>query len=227
MLRRITSILAAALAAVAPAAGSAQAPSPGAPGAPLRPYGSVPPVNQHLRDGWYLGFGLGSGGGSVTVDGQNRSFQNVLRSNGVDSSLTAALQFEVGATVRPDLLVGFDVRMLRSQGSTSQFGPSTDLGVQATDYLAVLTWFPAERGFFLRGGAGLATIALDANDRFGRSSDSHGGVAALAGLGYAFWLGQHFNLTLNLDMSGQAYGGGAGLPESSRFIDGYLGFTWY
>ena len=227
MTRRIASILAAALATLAPALSSAQAPSPGAPGAPYPPYGSVPPVNQHLRDNWYIGFGVGSGGGNVTVDGQNLSFQDVLRGNGVDSSFTGALQFEVGATVRPDLLVGFDVRLIRSQGSTSLFGPSTDLGVQATDYLAVLTWFPAERGFFLRGGAGVATMTLDANSRGARSSDTHAGVGALAGLGYAFWLGQHFNLTLNLDASAQKYGGGVGLPESSRFVDAYLGFTWY
>jgi hypothetical protein len=226
MTRRIASILA-ALAVVAPGLAAAQAPSPGAPGAPYPPYGSVPPVNQHFRDSWYIGFGLGSGGGNVSVNGQNVSFQDVLRGNGVDSSITLSLQFEVGATVRPDLLVGFDVRALRSQGSTSQFGPSTDLGVQATDYLAMLTWFPAERGFFLRGGAGLATMTLDSNNSFGRSSDTHGGVAVLAGLGYAFWLGQHFNLTLNLDASAQKYGGGVDVPESSRFVDAYLGFTWY
>ncbi|MFL5263624.1 MAG: hypothetical protein ACJ79L_14570, partial [Anaeromyxobacteraceae bacterium] len=202
MTRRIASILA-ALAVVAPGLAAAQAPSLGTPRAPVPPY-AQPQVDPHQRDSWYIGFGLGSGVGNVSGGGDTQSFHDMMRAAGVDSPITVALQFEVGATVRPDLLLGFDVRGVRSQGSTSQFGPNVDLGLQTTDYLAVATWFPAERGFFLRGGAGLAILSVDANSGSGgRVSNSYTGVGALAGLGYAFWLGQHFNLTLNLDASVQ------------------------
>jgi len=215
--------LALAALALAPAAASAQANAPGAPGAPMPPIARLPAMG-HVRDGWYIGFGVGSGVGGLTVDGSSQSFTDLLSGNGVDSSVSVALQFEVGATLAPDLLLGFDVRALRSQGSSSFGG---DIGVQATDYLAMLTWFPAREGFFLRTGAGLAMIQLDQRVNGATANDTHGGVAILGGLGYAFWLGQRFNLTLNLDASAQYYGGGAGLPESSRFVDAYVGFVWY
>jgi hypothetical protein len=216
-------LVALALAALAPGMASAQANAPGAPGAPMPPIQQVPAIGQHVRDGWYIGFGLGSGAGSVSANGTSQSFTDMLHTAGAGSPVSVALQFEVGATLRPDLLLGLDIHALRSQGS-SPFG---DLGVQATEYLAAVTWFPMREGFFLRGGAGVAVLTLDQNDGFGRASDNYGGVALVGGAGYAFWLGRHFNLTLNADLNGQIYGGGSGNPESSRFVDVYLGFSWY
>jgi hypothetical protein len=70
-------------------------------------------------------------------------------------------------------------------------------------------------------------LGQDAKVGSSRLTDDHDGLGALVGLGYAFWLGRRFNLTLNVDGSAQRYGGGAGLPESSRVLDAYLGFTWY
>lgn len=53
----------------------------------------------------------------------------------------------------------------------------------------------------------------------------------LAGVGYACWLGQSFNLTVNLDFSAQSYRDGSDpyglLPDSSRLWSLYLGFDWY
>ena len=214
-------ILAAALAALTPALARAQAPSPGAPGDPYPPYGSMP-VNQHVRDSWYIGFGLGGGTGEMTAAGTTGSFKDFVGSNG-----SFVLQFEVGATLRPDLLLGLDVRGVRAQGNgfTTTGIPFSDGALQVSEYLAMLTWFPTGQGFFLRGGLGLAAITEDLGSL---GSNDTRGVGALACLGYAFWLGQHFNMTLNLDASAQAYGSSStGAPESSRFVDAYLGFTWY
>lgn len=178
------------------------------------------------RDAWYIGFGVGSGAGGLTIDGQSRSFKDFL--SPLDT-WHGMLQFEVGATVRQDLLLGFDLRVMRAQGSGSVLGRDLDESVTVGDYLAMVTWFPMERGLFLRGGAGLASISADSRVNGGSTftTETVRGVAALAGIGYAFWLGQHFNLTLNADLSGQLYSHDAGQPSSSRFFDVYLGFGWY
>jgi hypothetical protein len=207
--------LLAALAAVAPQRAAAQASAPD------------PAAREHVRDSWYIGFGLGSGVANLTVDGATRSFRDVLRGRGTGTPFNVAFQFEVGATLREDLLVGLDLRALRSQGKAGPALGDVDLGLTASQALAMLTWFPAQRGFFLRAGGGYAGLTEDTRSGSTRVSEGHDGGALLAGGGYAFWLGRHFNLTLNLDVSAQFYGGGAGLPSSSRVADLYLGFTWY
>ncbi len=58
------------------------------------------------------------------------------------------------------------------------------------------------------------------------ASDSTGGFGILGGIGYAFWLGKSFNLTLNIDHSRQFYSGGSD-PDNSQFTIFYLGFDWY
>ena len=161
--------------------------------------------------------------GGLSYAGQTLSFSRYLSTyQAATDPVSLALQFEVGATLRPDLLLGLDIRGLRTQSTDG-----VDAAVQATDYLAMLTWFPAREGFFLRGGAGLATLSLDVRDGGFRVDDTVGGIGLLAGLGYAFWLGERFNLTLNADVSAQLYRDSLDRPTSSRFFDLYLGFAWY
>lgn len=176
-------------------------------------------AQEHQRDSWYIGFGLGTGSGRVTAEGETRTFADL----NIGTPVNVALNFKVGATIAPTMLVGFDVTAVRAQSEES--GIST--GVQVTNYDAVLTYFPWREGFFLRGGAGLSVLTLDVD--FGGSSgvSTDTGVNLLGGVGYAFWLGQKFNLTANLDVSLQKYGGGAGEPDSSGLWALWLGFDWY
>ena len=49
-----------------------------------------------------------------------------------------------------------------------------------------------------------------------------------AGLGYAFWIGQHFNMTANLDFSRQWYGESTDLNvDDSQFWSFWIGADWY
>jgi hypothetical protein len=59
-------------------------------------------------------------------------------------------------------------------------------------------------------------------------SDDIDGANITIGAGYAFWLGQTFNLTVNLDYSAQAYDSNqAGAPTGTNFTAIWLGFDWY
>jgi hypothetical protein len=58
------------------------------------------------------------------------------------------------------------------------------------------------------------TVKLDT--ALGSASDTANGFGLLGGLGYAFWLGKSFNLTLNIDHSRQFYSIGSD-HDNSQF----------
>ncbi len=130
----------------------------------------------------------------------------------------------VGGTVSPTLLVGADLSGTLSSADAG--GVRTELGISNLD--AVVTWFPYERGLFVRGGAGLSSISYRYRDAAGTEQGSKEGANVLGGVGYAFWLGSQFNLTLNLDLSRQWYGGSSTLRiTSGAYWATWIGFDWY
>jgi hypothetical protein len=193
---------------------------------PPYPWGAPP---RH-RDSWYIGFGLGTGGGSfVGPDGVRHSF-----SGSVPGGATAvALNFKVGATVTPRLLLGFDLTVLTAIGdsvptSCDYLGCDyRNSSVGVTSLAAMLTWFPLERGPFLRGGLGLASFSYDSYVLAAHSHYSRNGLGVVAGAGYAWWLGRTFNLTLGLDLLAQGYGRSEGHARSAQAAALMLGFDWY
>ena len=72
----------------------------------------------------------------------------------------------------------------------------------------------------LRAGGGLSNLIFEIDGAFS-ASDSTGGFGILGGIGYAFWLGKRFNLTLNIDHSRQFYEGGND-PDHSQFTSFYV-----
>lgn len=228
---KLSNLLLAAV--LAPTLSLAQEPPPPAPPpappaavAPANPvYPAVPvaapaPAYQHRgprRDPWYIGFGIGTGSGDVSGQGSTFSFKEM----NLDRSTTnIALNFKIGATLSPRLLLGFDVTAAAAMASEG--GVSTS--IQVTNYDAMVTFFPMETGFFVRGGVGLTNMVWDL-DVLG--SNSYKGGNVLVGVGYAWWIGQKFNLTANLDFSAQSYGSSTDAPESSKFWALWLGFDWY
>jgi len=210
-----------ALAALVPAMALAQA-SPAA-----RPT-HAPYAYGPQRDTWYVGFGIGSGVGSGDYAGQRLDFRDVY---GL-STTPFSLQLEIGATVRPDLLLGVDLRVLRTQSSGSYldaFGSLvSDPAVQVAQGLAMLTWFPARHGLYLRGGVGLASYSEDAVVNGAHAGGgSATGFSVLAGVGYALWMGRSFNMSVGLDLSAQAYGDQVNLPSTTRYGELMVGFHWY
>lgn len=209
--------LAALLAFVLPVLASAQpAPRPGG----YDPYARAEPP----RDSWYIGFGLGGGSGSITDPDGRWTFDEMA----VDDPMTGFLNLRAGATLSPRLLLGGELGFLRSSASAS--GADSTLGISTLS--AVATYFPFGRGLSLRGGLGFAryTEEYSGLDVYGDSNYDRDGVNALVGIGYAWWLGRSFNLSLNFDLAAQRYGSASAASydvESSRYGVLYVGFDWY
>ncbi len=245
MIRFVAALIAAAPLAVlaqetpsapAPAAPDATAPAPAAaqpaqypqqpgqyPAQPPPPAYQPPPTPwqrpPQTRDSWYIGFGIGSGDGTVSGQGESFGFKEFA----VTSPTNVSFEFKLGATLSPQLLVGGEINDIVSVASSN--GVDTSLGI--VNYLGVATFFPMEKGLFVRGGLGLSKLNYEIKDSMGTDTFSASGFGTLIGAGYAFWLGRSFNLTLNLDFSKQWYGSSNDKPESSQYWTGYVGFDWY
>jgi hypothetical protein len=237
----VTLPLVAAAQPAAPAPASAEAqpapaayppPPQGAPPAPPPQAASPAPPPQYAapgqravrppktREGWYIGFGLGGGDGKVANEIETADFDE-LHYGGQSNVF---MNFKVGATLTPKLLLGGDMSMLMSVASSDDI--STSLGILNLD--AVVTFFPMRRGFFVRGGAGISSLSFAIDTPIGDDEGSASGFNLMGGLGYAFWLGGQFNLTANLDFSRQWYGESDDLDiDDSQFWSLWVGFDWY
>jgi hypothetical protein len=173
------------------------------------------------RSPWYIGFGIGGGNGNVSYTGGDYTFDEWH--GGTNSPTNVFINFKIGATLAPGLLLGFDGSAVRSQLDEGGFVTA----LQINNYDAMLTWFPQEEGFFVRGGAGITRFVMEFDDGLSSFDDSVSGYNVLVGGGYAFWLGQAFNLTVNADYSIQTYGSNDYDLESSNFFALWVGFDWY
>ncbi|HEX9631015.1 MAG TPA: hypothetical protein VGA02_01025 [Gemmatimonadales bacterium] len=124
-------------------------------------------VNRHERKGFFIGFGFGYGGLSAEgADGTEGGVSGMLR---------------IGGTLSQKLLIGVETNgWTKSEGgATLSFGTLTG---------AVQFYPAANAGFFLSGGAGLATITLT-------GFDPEYGLGVLLGLGYDARVGRNFSIT--------------------------------
>lgn len=210
--------LAAALAGASPRAGAAAEALGGAP--PPRVAGDGPRV----RSPWYLGFGLGFGAGAVGPSGDRRTFRDLV---GGGTPASFALQAEAGATLTRRVLLGGEVLVAGAAAHPDDplLGPTTRT-VRVANLDAVITFFPMGEGLFFRAGAGASRLALSVKSPEGSSGDAYLGTNVLGGVGYAFWVGRRFNLSLKLDRSRQWYRGDAS-PGTSSFWAAYAGLAWY
>ncbi|MBI3180346.1 MAG: outer membrane beta-barrel protein [Deltaproteobacteria bacterium] len=176
------------------------------------------------RGSWYIGFGLGSGPASLTFGSETTSYGEMFE--GTDS-MRLSLDFHVGGTINEQLLVGFMGAALRQQANVS----GSTVALQHNQYLAAVTYFPLPegKGLFVRGGAGLSAIVLDITTPFGSFTDTKGGFGFVAGAGYAFWIGESFNLTISNDFHYARFSGDEDLgePTAGWFNAIQVGCMWY
>jgi len=178
---------------------------------------------ERQRRSWYIGIGLGSGFEAAIGDEfDSYDFKDFL--TGLETiTPKISLNFKVGGTLSPNLLLGFDITAVGQLG-TDVIGTQH---LQINNYFAMLTWFPLHKGFFVRGGGGFSTLISIISTPTFDESEIYSGAGLLAGIGYAFWLGKHFNLTLNLDHSRQFFVEPSDGPDRGRFTIVYVGFDWY
>jgi len=168
---------------------------------------------------WYIGSGIGPGfGAKYKLNGRSFSFDDGLQGATDKSPLIALNVVNAGIALSPNLLFGF------SGSAASQIGKlnGNDAQLQINNYFAALTWFPAEKGFFLRGGAGLSSMLIDT----GVSSNTARGFGILVGAGYALPVARRHNITFTVDYSRQSYSGSSTKPDSSEFGAAYLGYMY-
>ncbi len=186
---------------------------------PNAPPGGAPAPTQmsseKTRDSWYIGFGLGTGQGYFVGNSGTKSFGD----DGLNTRV--ALNFKIGATLNPRTLLGLDITALRGQGTVSSGFGNIDAAAQFTNYLLMGTIFPWEKGMFVRGGLGLGVAIAEVSGQ----TASRYGMGGDVGLGYAFWMGQHFNLTANVDYAYQYLANNNG--ENTSMLIGGMGFDWY
>jgi len=177
--------------------------------------------NEHKRDTWYIGFGIGSGDGGTTLQhGEYISLKNNFP--GIKTGRVTA-NFKFGTTVTSKLLAGFDLTAIRAQGKENDVECIT----QITNYNGMVTYFPKELGFFVRGGMGMAEHYAEIKDQDISRGTMYTGFDVLMGAGYAFWLLKSFNLSLNADYSKQFYGKSEHRSRESNFFNIYLSFDWF
>ena len=169
---------------------------------------------------WYVGTGIGPGfGAKFKVAGQWVSFSDALTGATDKTGLFAANIVNGGVALTPNLLVGFSGSFAAQSGKIA----GEDARVQINNYFAALTYFPAEKGFFVRGGGGFSNIVVDSGPGDGERSS---GIGILLGAGYALPIGERHNITFTLDYSRQFYKRSDTKAEDSQFAAFYLGYLY-
>jgi hypothetical protein len=178
-------------------------------------------AENHQREGWYIGAGLGLAPNAQysVKDGATIQFDDAFTGPYDSKSPKLALNFKIGKTLSDKSLLGLDVTAV---GQTATY-PGNTAQVQINNYFLMYTYFPEGEGLFFRIGGGLSSLVVLSP----AATNQYGGVGALVGAGYAFWLGKTFNLTVNADYSAQQYSQSAGSPSTSNYLATYLGFDWY
>jgi hypothetical protein len=191
----------------------------------------VPPPR--LRSPWYAAFSIGGGDGNIRLPariGQPKGTYSLHDFFGKGPT-TFAFDLDIGASLTPKLLLGGELTVFVAAATYSTPFGDLSRSVGMSNLNAVLTFYPFERGLFLRGGAGIASISATAESfnvlgNKTKTTDSASGGDIALGAGYAFWLGQRFNLSLNLDWSRQFFGRSENVDGASFWRFG-LGFGWY
>jgi hypothetical protein len=169
--------------------------------------------------GWYVGTGVGPGfGAKYKLNGQSITFDDRWQGATDKSPLIALNIVNAGIALSPKLLFGFSGSAVGQMGKIA----GNDAHLQINNYFAALTWFPAEQGFFVRGGGGLSSILIDT----GAASDRARGFGVLLGAGYALQVARHHNITFTVDYSRQSYSGSSTKPDNSEFTAAYLGYMY-
>jgi hypothetical protein len=149
----------------------------------------------------------------------------------VASEVSGVGQFRLGGALRDDLILGMEASTWVKEYDLEVGGAK--VGDAKTTFGAAVfaaTWFPGNRGYFLRGGVGVASargevdievtglldLSLDETDR---------GIALLAATGYEWRLTEKFAIGPEVEVFFMGVSGD--VAEDIVVVDGAVEFNWY
>lgn len=159
------------------------------------------------RQGFWIGFGLGGG---------------VNTSQGLDDARRGggAAYLRLGGTVSQQVMLGAE---FLGWGRTEDVSSGTaTIGRGNATFMGMLYPSPTG-GFFIKGGAGFATVGVTADILGTTVTATENGFGTTVGLGVDAKLGNNLYLTPNLDFLFQAFEGGT----TNTLVLFTLGLTWH
>lgn len=131
-----------------------------------------------VREGFWIGFGLGYGSAAGHCDGCGSSSR--------EGSITGFLK--LGGTLNEHVLLGVEANAWTKTQDNVTLGLGSGTGT--------ITVYPkASSGFFLKGGAGFSYVSTDTQQGSVTVSVSQVGWGVLAGLGYDVRVGRNVSIT--------------------------------
>jgi hypothetical protein len=168
----------------------------------------------------FVGVGVGTGTARYKVNGTTKSFSDSLHGSSDESPFIAVKVVTFGVEVKPNLFAGADLTGVAQSGTDTNTGTNT---LQISNYFASLTWFPWERGLFLKGAAGLSSFFIAS----GTQSDRSYGLGALVSAGFALRISGAHHLMLSAEQGWQTYWKSSETrPDGSQYNAFYLGYLW-
>jgi hypothetical protein len=168
----------------------------------------------------FVGVGVGTGTARYKVNGTTKSFSDSLRGSSDESPFIAVKVVTFGVEVKPNLFAGADLTGVAQSGTNTNTGTNT---LQISNYFASLTWFPWERGLFLKGAAGVSSFFIAS----GSQSDRSWGLGALVSAGYSLRISGAHHLMLSAEQGWQTYWKASETrPDGSQYNAFYLGYIW-
>jgi hypothetical protein len=167
----------------------------------------------------FIGASAGSGTARYRVNGTTVSFSDTFQGATDEAPFIAVKVASFGVEVKPNLFAGADLTGLSQSGTVGT--NKTDL--QINNYFATLTWFPWEKGLFLKGAAGVSSLFIGS----GSQSDRSWGLGALVSAGFALRVSGAHHLTFTAEQGWQGYlKPSETRPDSSQYNAFFLGYMW-
>jgi len=104
--------------------------------------------------------------------------------------------FRIGGTVSDRVVIGLEVFSLLDRAFGFSLGDTSTTAETATATVVVL-WFPSRRGFFFKGGVGLAAGQFTVPGTAGADTSNGGGIGLTYGIGWDFAISRKFAITTN------------------------------
>jgi hypothetical protein len=174
----------------------------------------------HARGGFTVGFGLGAG---------NAAWDWAAPGTDSPSEWSGAGNFRIGGAIREDLVLAFESSVwIKNYDLVSEGLTIGDARVTFNTATFAATWFPGNRGAFLRGGVGFASARGEVNSdelAFIGLDSTDNGVAALSACGYEWRLSDKFAIGPQVEVV--FLGTSGDVVDNVVIFDGSVQFNWY